>query len=285
VPDGEKQMMASDFIIDVNELDFEYEVLAYSQNIPVVVDFWATWCQPCKILGPMLEAMVKEAGGAFRLARVDVDKNPNLALRYSVRSIPTVKAFTNGQVVGEFVGMVPEERLREFLEKITPPSPQQLQLEKADSVLKMGQWQEAEKLYRDLIEGSVEMPGTLLGLSKALLLQNKNGEALDILRNFPASRLSVTAELLRPYAEDVVALANGRLADETDLDAAYQMATRLASRGNLPAALDGFLDILRQDKNYRRGRARLVILSLLELMGEEDPQSRQYRAELASVLF
>ena len=278
-------MMASDNIIDVTELDFEYEVLAYSQNVPVVVDFWATWCQPCKVLGPMLEAMVQEAGGAFRLARVDVDKNPNLALRYSVRSIPTVKAFTSGQVVSEFVGMIPEERLREFLERITPPSPQQLQLEKADSVLKLGQWDQAEKLYRDLIEQSADMPGTLLGLGKALLMQNKNGEALDILRNFPASRLSSTAELLRPYAEDVVALANGKLADETDLDAAYQTAIRLASRGNLPAALDGLLDILRQDKNYRRGRARLVILSLLELMGEEDPQTRQYRAELASVLF
>ncbi len=278
-------MMASDNIVDVNELDFEYEVLSYSQNIPVVVDFWATWCQPCKTLGPMLEAMAQEAGGAFRLARVDVDQNPNLALRYSVRSIPTVKAFTSGQVVSEFVGMIPEERLREFLGKITPPSPQQLQLEKADSFLILKQWGQAEKLYRDLIDQAADMPGTMLGLAKALLMQNKNGEALEILRNFPASRLANTAELLRPYAEDLVAMANGKLADETDLDAAYQMAVRLASRGNLPAALDGFLDILRQNKTYRRGRARQVILSLLELLGEEDPQTRPYRSELASVLF
>jgi len=216
---------------------------------------------------------------------VDVDKNPNLALRYSVRSIPTVKAFTSGQVVSEFVGMIPEERLSEFLGKITPPSPQQLQLEKADSFLKLKQWGQAEKLYRDLIDQSADMPGTMLGLAKALLMQNKNGEALELLRNFPASRLMNTAELLRPYAEDLVAMANGKLADETDLDAAFQMAVRLASRGNLPAALDGFLDILRQNKNYRRGRARQVILSLLELLGEEDPQTRQYRSELASVLF
>lgn len=278
-------MMASDFIIDVNELDFEYEVLSYSQNIPVVVDFWATWRQPSKILSPMLEAMTKEAAGAFRLARVDVDQNPNLALRYSVRSIPTVKVFTSGQVVSEFVGMLPEERLRDFLAKITPPSPQQLQLEKADSLFKLKKWEQAEKLYRDLIEQPADIPGTLLGLAKALLMQNKNGEALEIIRNFPASRLFNTAELLRPYAEDVVALANGRLADETELDAAFQTAVRLASRGNLPAALDGFLDILRKDKSYRRGRARLVILSLLELMGEDDPQTRPYRAELASVLF
>ena len=278
-------MMASDNIIDVNELDFEYEVLAYSQNVPVVVDFWATWCQPCKILGPMLEAMVQEAGGVFRLARVDVDKNPNLALRYSVRSIPTVKAFTSGQVVSEFVGMIPEERLREFLEKITPPSPQQLQLEKAESFLSLGQWSQAETIYRDLMIQRADNPATLLGLSKALLMQNKNDEALDIIRNFPASRLFSTAELLRPYAEDVVGLAKGQLAQETDLDMAYQTAVRLASRGNLPAALDGFLDILRQNKSYRRGRPRLVILSLLELMGEADPQTREYRAELASVLF
>ncbi len=278
-------MMASDFIIDVNELDFEYEVLSYSQNIPVVVDFWATWCRPCKVLEPMLEAMVQEAGGAFRLARVDVDKNPNLALRFSVRSIPTVKAFTNGQVVSEFVGIIPEERLREFLEKITPPSPQQLQLEKADSFLKLGQLEQAEKLYRDLIAQSGDTPEMLLGLAKTLLLRNKSGEALDILRNFPASRLFATVELLRPYAEDVVALANGKLANDTDLDTAFQSSIRLASRGNLPAALDGLLEILRQDKSYRRGRPRQVILSLLELLGEEDPQTRQYRAELASVLF
>ena len=278
-------MMASDFIIDVTETDFEYEVVAFSQNTPVVVDFWATWCRPCKVLGPMLEAMAKEANGAFRLARVDVDKNPNLALRYSVRSIPTVKAFSGGQVAGEFVGIIPEDRLREFLDKITPPSPHQLQLEKASGMLALHQWNQAEKIYRELLEVSMELPPSLLGLAKALLMQNKHAEALKILRDFPASRLYHTAEALRPFAEDVEALANGSLLNDTELDAAYCTAVRLASRGNLPAALDGLLDILRQDKNYRRGRVRQVVLSLLELLGEEDPQTRQYRSELASVLF
>ncbi len=278
-------MMASDFIIEVNETNFEYEVLSYSQNVPVVVDFWATWCRPCKVLGPMLESMALEASGAFRLARVDVDQNPNLALRYGVRSIPTVKVFTSSQVAGEFTGVIPEEKLREFLGKITPPSPQQLLQEKADSMLSLHQWMQAEAIYRDLLAQSGSLPVTLLGLAKALLMQNKNTEALNILRNFPASRMYNTAELLRPYAEDVVALANGQLPDDRPLDAAFRTAVRLASRGNLPAAMDGLLDILRQDKNFHSGRARLVVLGLLELMGEDDPQTRQYRAELASVLF
>ena len=108
-------MMASGYIITVTEADFEYEVVAFSQQLPVVVDFWAEWCVPCKTLGPLLEKLADEAQGSFRLAKVDVDSSPNLALRYGVRSIPNVKAFRDGQVVAEFVGAQPEPRLREFV--------------------------------------------------------------------------------------------------------------------------------------------------------------------------
>jgi len=278
-------MVTSDFIVDVNEADFEYKVLSYSQNLPVVVEFWATWCRPCKVLGPMLETLAQEANGAFRLARVDVDQNPNLALRFGVRTIPTVKAFTSGQVVSDFVGAVPEERLREFLGKITPPSPLQLQLEKANSLLELRQWAQAEKLYRELFDTAADLPATLWGLARALLMQNKNLEALSILETFPASRLYHTAQMLLPYARDLNDLSRGSLPDETELDAAYRNAILLAGRGNLPAALDGLLDILRQDKRFRRDRARQVIVGLLELLGENDLQTRQYRAELATVLF
>src|SRR5512136_491822 len=111
---GENRM-ATENIINVSEADFEYEVLKFSQNVPVVVDFWADWCRPCKALSPMLEKIAHEAGGAFRLAKVDVDANPNLAILYNVRSIPMVKAFSNGQVVAEFIGLQPEDRVREFI--------------------------------------------------------------------------------------------------------------------------------------------------------------------------
>ncbi len=278
-------MTPSDFIVDVSEADFEYEVLSYSQNIPVVVDFWATWCQPCKRLGPMLEQLAQEAQGSFRLARVDVDANPNLALRYGVRSIPTVKAISQGQVVGEFAGLQPEARVREFLAKLAPPSEASLALEKADSLLAEHEWAEAEALYRELEEQTQNQPGVLLGLVKALLAQGKSGEALFILNYFPASREYNTAQIMRPLAEVMVRREKNELPFETDLDAMFNNAIRLAGRGNHLAALDGLLEILRQDKRYRGDRARLAFLGILELLGAEDPDARQYRNELTMVLF
>ncbi|WP_322805453.1 tetratricopeptide repeat protein [Thermanaerothrix sp.] len=281
-------MMSPDYIVDVSEADFEYEVLAYSQNVPVVVDFWAAWCRPCRDLGALLVRLADEAQGRFRLARVNVDENPNLALRYGVRSLPTVKAFVNGQVVAEFVGAIPEPRLREFLERLQPPSPTALKLEKAESLLTEGEWAEAEKLFREVLDEEGEDPRALLGLVKALLAQGKGYEGLAILEAFPPSRQYAQAMLLKPYAQALVELRQhwGLKDDEEDeLAAAYWNAIRLASRGNILAALDGLLDVLRQDKRYREDQARQVVLSLLEILGEENPLTRQYRNELALILF
>ena len=113
-------MTSSEHIIDVSEADFEYEVLAYSATVPVVVDFWADWCIPCRTLGPLLEKLTQEAQGAFRLARLDVDANPNLARRFGIRSIPAVKAFRDGQLVAEFTGARSEPQVRQFLAQLAP---------------------------------------------------------------------------------------------------------------------------------------------------------------------
>lgn len=278
-------MTPSDFIVDVTESDFEYEVLSYSQNVPVVVDFWATWCQPCKTLGPMLERLTEEAGGNFRLARVDVDSNPNLALRYGVRSIPTVKAISQGQVVGEFAGAQPEIRVREFLAKLAPPSEAALAKEKADSLLAEHRWADAEAIYRELEEQNQNQPPVLLGLVRALLAQGKSSEALFIINYFPPSREYNAAQFLKPLADAMMKFEKNELPDETELDAMFRNSIRLAKRGNMLAALDGLLDIIRQDKRYRNDKARQVFLGILELLGAEDVDGKQYRSELTMLLF
>lgn len=277
-------MMASDYIIDVSEADFEYQVLAYSQQIPVIVDFWAEWCIPCKTLSPILERLAVEAAGTFRLAKVNVDYNPNLANRYNVRSIPTVKAFRDGRVVSEFIGLQPEPRIREFIRAIAP-SPADLALERGSSLLQMGEWRMAEVAFRQVLSEKPENPPALLGLAKCLLAQGKAQEALNILSHFPASREYSSAETLKPLAEALVRQKNGDVYSDDPLEAAYNRALRLVIRGNYPAAMDGLLDILRQDKRYRNGEIRLVMLALFELLGEGNPLTRQYRQELASVLF
>jgi len=278
-------MTASDFIIDVSEADFEYEVLAYSQNVPVVVDFWAEWCVPCRTLGPMLERLAQEAEGDFRLAKVNVDQNSNLALRYGVHSIPAVKAFRTGEIVGEFVGLQPEPRLREFLRQIAPTE-SDLVLEKGASLLASRDIPQAEEAFRQVLDLTPDSTPALLGLAKSLLLQGQGVEANAILADFPASREYKVVELLRPLSQAWAKMELGENIESDDpLDPAYYNALRLAKRGNIEAAMDGLLDILREDKHYREDEARQVMVSLLELLGNDSLIARQYRGELSTVLF
>jgi len=260
-------------------------VLAYSQQVPVVVDFWAEWCKPCKVLGPMLESLAQEAQGDFRLAKVDVDQNQNLAIRYGVRSIPVVKAFRNGEMIAELIGLQPEPKLREFI-RLIAPSETDLILEKGYSLLDLQQPLDAENAFRQVLEENSESTAAWLGLAKSLLLQGQTNESYDILMNFTASREYQTAELLKPLSKAMKSPeVNGYYDGDDPLEAAYYNALRLVKRGNLEAAMDGLLDILREDKHFAQDQARQVMVGLLELLGENNPKAHEYRKELASILF
>jgi len=277
--------MASQFVIDVNEMNFEYEVIAFSKNTPVLVDFWAEWCHPCKTLSPLLEKIVNEANGGLRLAKVNIDQNPNLATQFNIRSIPTVKAFIEGQVTSEFVGAQPEARLRELITSLTPPGPIGLDLSKAQNLLLSQDWQKAELILRKVLEEKIDSPAAMLNLAKALLAQDQPGEAMELLESIPSVREINQAELLKPFAKILIDFHQENLPNENDLDAIFYNSIRLSSRAKYAIALDGLLDILRKDKHYRDKTAQQVILSILEIMGEEDPDTRAYRAELTSILF
>ncbi len=276
--------MANDFIKEVSEADFEYEVISYSLNTPVVVDFWADWCRPCKPLTMLLERVAHESQGGFRLALVDSDKNPNLAIRFNVRSLPTVKVFSGGAVVAEFVGAQPESRVREFLAQIQPPSPAALMIEKGVSLAANEDWQGAEQVFRDALDLGPDSPEGLLGLARSLLAQGKSHEALSILTSFPASRQYNQAQTLMPLGMEMENLR--RISFEVDLDdrqAAYWNSIRLASRARVTQALDGLMDLLRTEKQDQA--ARKMALALLELLGNDNSSTREYRKELSAILF
>ena len=275
--------MSHAFIIDVTETDFEYEVIQYSQQIPVVVDFWADWCLPCKTLSPILTKLTEEGQGDFRLAKVDVDENPKLTQRYNVRGIPAVKGFRGGQMVAEFTGSPPEAQVRRFLDELVP-SPSDLQLDKGNSLLQLEEWERAEEAFRQTLAERQGHPGAQLGLAKSLLAQGNAAEVLAILDHFPASREFAAAQQLRALA---TALNHREQTPNSaaPIEATYNRALQLISRGNLPAAMDGLLAVIKEDKHYQDGVARQIMVGIFEILGNENPLTRQYRAELASALY
>lgn len=278
-------MSLSPYILDVSEGTFESDVLMRSHEIPVLVDFWAEWCAPCQMLSPLLERLAIEGGGSFLLAKVDVDENPNLAIRYGVQGIPAIKAIRNGEVLSEFVGAQPEATVRRFVQNIVPSESEKAVAE-AQSLLATRHWPEAGDAFREVLEQDDRNAAAALGLVKSLLMQGVGKEVVDILADFPAGTEWSTAECLKPLA-DILAEVEGSspTADEEPLSAQLYRAAKLIAHGNLPAAMDGLLDILREDKSYRGGLPKQIMLAIFVLLGDQDPLTREYREELASILF
>jgi putative thioredoxin len=275
-------------VINVTEATFEREVIQKSHETPVVVDFWAAWCGPCRMLGPTLERLAAEPGSNFILAKVDVDTNQGLSMRYGVQGIPVVKAFKDGQVINEFVGAQPEPRVRQFLSQIAP-NETELSLGAANRLLAEREWVKAEEHFSQLLSENSGRPEARLGLAKALLGQSKAASAkthLEDLLQVPA--LMTTVEKLMPLV-GFMKLVEGRETDEglemTPVEAQYRQAARLFSQGKIAPALDGLLDVLRYHKNYRDGQAKAVLLAIFEFLGDKDPLTNPYRQEMASILF
>lgn len=279
-------MTDADNIIDVTDSTFEYDVLSQSHERAVVVDFWAPWCGPCRMLGPLLERLAQDPAQDFILAKVNVDENPNVARQYRVQGIPAVKGFVNGQVAAEFIGAQPEPRVREFLQKLIPSETEET-LALANGRLALHQWAEAEELLDELL---VQQPANQKGhfsMVRALLGQARGCEALPHMQRITDGPELVAARRLRPLADYLCRAESTDLNgdDLEPLEALYNHSAVLIRRGNLAAAMDGLLDVLRQDRRYRDGEARDVMLAVFELLGDDDDMTRSYRSELANVLF
>ncbi len=282
----------SQSVIDVDEKSFQREVIDRSREIPVVVDFWAVWCGPCRTLGPALESLAEEYGGRFVLAKLNVDENQRLAAQYNIQGIPAVKAFRDGQVAAEFVGALPRPAVRQFIEKLLP-SAQDVRLAEGKALLAAGKPAEAEGVFREILAENPEHAGARLALARALMLSDQLDAALAALDGIPlalpagneAAQLRTAITLRQSAAGASEADLRARvLAAPEDLDTRYQLAGLLTSEAKYEEALENFLEIVRRDRGAQRNRARAAMLYIFDLLGE-DPLARTYRNRLASLLF
>jgi len=282
----------SNWIVDVGEEDFEREVIERSRELPVVVDFWAEWCGPCRSLGPILEKLAEEAGGEFVLARVDVDRARGLAAAYRIQGIPAVKAFRDGKPILEFVGSIPEQKIREFLARLRP-SPADLlmregaELEGTDSA-------GAEAAYRLALAAEPGDPAASLALARLLIARGETAEAQQVLDRARAGGDMAEVEKL----DALLFLAEARKkagrerelraqlqANPEDAEVRFRLGTVLAAAGKYPEALEMLYSAAERDRKLAAERVRAVMVKIFFAVGARSPLADEYRSRLARLLY
>lgn len=279
--------MADRFIQEIQSEEFGIAVLQRSQEVPVVVDFWAEWCEPCKTLGPLLERVTAEHEGAFELVKVDVDANQDLAAEFGVQSIPTVIAFRHGVPVSRFSGAVPEQALLTWIQEILPTA-LELQVEHARDLALEGDLEAAEAIFREALNEQPDNPEAGTGLASLRLAAGDPEEALIILGKLtPTSeveRLQSAARMATSRGDDISSLEEALASDPESGSARIALARALAASNEFEPALDHYLHVVRA-KGDEMDEARVGMLDVFGVLGDEHPLTIAYRRQLASALF
>ncbi|MDO1528088.1 thioredoxin [Fulvimonas sp. R45] len=283
---------AAAHVFDVDQTNFEADVLQASLDTPILVDFWATWCGPCKTLGPMLEKLAAEYAGAFRLAKVDVDANQELAAMFGIRSIPTVMLVKDGQIADGFAGALPEGQLREFLSRHVQPLDDAGDEVEADAPAETPE--QAINRLQQAIAAEPDRAELKLDLAVALAQAGRSDAAETELDALPANlatdtravRLRSQLDLARTL-KDAPALADLRQrvqADPADWEARDLLGVRLLLGDDPAAGLDQFLHILEKARDWNGGAAKKRLLAAFNTLDDAELVGR-YRRRMASLLF
>ncbi|MDE2440404.1 MAG: tetratricopeptide repeat protein [Betaproteobacteria bacterium] len=283
----------SEFAFDVSIEEFEAKVLIPAETVPVVVDFWAPWCEPCKILKPMLEKLAEEYKGRFILAKVNSDENPELAQHFGVRSIPSVKVLFQGQLVDEFNGALPEKQIREFLDRIAlPADPEQINLrEQAAALVAEGKLEEALAALVQASQANPQDQAIQLDAVDVLMQLGRNDEAKQLLAGEYANETdranALRARLaLLDGAADTAPLEAKLAANPDDHATRLELSKAYAAQNRFREALEAALEVVRRDRFFSEGAGRKAILALFEaLSGEQyDDLVREFRRKLSAAL-
>ena len=284
-------------IVESNTDQFSTDVIEKSQKLPVLVDFWAPWCGPCKTLTPVIEKIVNEYQGRLALVKINVDENQALASQMRVQSIPMVVAFKDGAPVDGFAGALPESQLREFIDKLFEGevSPLEKMVNEAGSFVENGDIEEAVRLYSQVVEVDPKNPLGHAGLIRAMMVENKTDEALNYIEALDAalknsnevSGLKAALELLESESnsEDLELLRQNLDNDPEDPDARYDLAVSLYGKGKVEESIDMLVELVKTHGQWNEDAARSQLLKIFEARGHLDEHTIEGRRKLSSVLF
>ena len=262
--------------------DFQKDVIVKSFDKPVLVDFWAEWCAPCRMIGPILEKLAEENKDSWELMKVDTDKNQQIATRYGVRGIPNVKLFRNGEVINEFTGALPELAIREWLKK-SIPSKFADQIEHAKVLLKNGNISDAKIILEDIHSGDVNNSEVKVLLAKILLFEDQK-EALRLVQNVDgnlsnielAESIGIITELLKRDKDSF---------PDSDVKEKYLSAIEDIRKKDFDSALTKFIEIIRTERSYDEDGSRKACIAIFKFLGEDNEITLKHRKDFGSALY
>lgn len=290
--------VAADTVKDGDTRTFAEDVIKASMSVPVVVDFWATWCGPCKTLTPLIEKLVRQAAGRVKLVKIDIDKNQDLAAQLRIQSVPTVYAFIDGRPVDAFVGAQPESKVRAFIERLTREavSPIDEALALGQDALQAGDGKMAAGLFSQVLQHDPRNPKAVSGLIRARLASGDTKGARQVVKGLPGDLVTsgeiaaaISAldliEESRGAAGDVGDLRKRVQADPSNLQARYDLSTALFAKGLTEGALDELLTIIRSDRAWNDDAARKQLVRIFDALGPAHALTVASRRRLSSLLF